>query len=165
MPQLLARVLSQAWHWLPAAPHWAVVSAVTQRLASQQPFPHEGASQTQTLPEQREPAPHGALVPQRQPPVSQLSAVRLLQLVQVAPLLPQLEVETAVMQVLPWQQPAQVCAQLLVPPPPPPPPVTPPPPAPPPVALPPPVAVPPPVEPPPVPPPLALLTHSPKEQT
>ena len=171
LPQLLAVVASQVVHCAPPAPHWETVSAVTQLVPAQQPPPQVVASHTQTLFAQCRPAPQAGLLPQRQLPVSQLSAPRELQAEQVAPLLPQTEVDSTVLHVPPWQQPTQVCAQVL--PPPVPPPVTPPP-VPPPVTpppVPPPVTppVPPPVTPPPVPPPVPvpppeLTTHKPKLQ-
>jgi hypothetical protein len=48
------------------------------------------------------------LVPQRQPPVAQLSALLALQAVQVAPLMPQAVIVLPFRQALPSQQPAQV---------------------------------------------------------
>ena len=147
---------------------------VTQVSKEQQPLAQEVESHTHMLPTHREPVPQGGPDPHWQPPLSQLSELPAAHAVQVAPLLPQTVVETAVMQLLPWQHPTQLSVQLFAPPPPVPPPVTPPP-VPPPVSPPP---VPPPVSPPPVPPPVvpppapppepppppALLTQIPKVQ-
>ena len=108
VPQLLALVRLQDWHCAPEVPHSEVVRAVTQVPAEQHPLAQEVGSHTHTLPRQRVPAAQAAWLPQRQPPVSQLSAAVGLQLAQVAPPLPQAEVESAKTQVLPWQQPTQL---------------------------------------------------------
>ena len=83
------------------------MATLTQVSPEQQPEGHEVASQMQALFTQREPDPQAGPKPQRQVPLSQLSAP-LVQAEQVAPLRPQAAVVTAVMQVVPWQQPAQL---------------------------------------------------------
>lgn len=161
--QLFALVRSHAWHEVPAVPQMDVESVVTHAFPLQHPPAHETASQTHTLLAQRVPTPQGPLVPQRQLPVSQLSVRALSQVTQALAEAPQALVEIATTQVVPWQQPLQLAAQVVPPPPPvtpPPPPVTPPPPPatppPPPVTAPPPPVMPPP-PPVPVPPPMFPL--------
>ena len=147
--QLFALVRSHAWQLLPAVPQIDVESVVTHEFPLQHPPAHEAASQTHTLLAQRVPTPQGPLVPQRQVPVSQLSARMLSQVMQALAEEPHAAVETATTQVVPWQQPLQLAEQVAAPPPPPvaappPPPVIAPPPPPPVIAPPPPVIAPPP---------------------
>lgn len=101
VPQLFARVGSQLAHRAPFDPHAAAVGAVTQVPPAQQQLGHEVASHTHMLPEHLEPGAHAELVPQRQRPVSQLSALPAAHVAHVAPPLPQVVVDTAVMHALP----------------------------------------------------------------
>lgn len=82
-------------------PHAAVLTAVTHAPWVQQPAAQAVASQTHWLATQRAPAAHAAFAPQRQVPVSQLSARLTSQAAQVCPPEPQATVETAVWQVVP----------------------------------------------------------------
>lgn len=95
-PQLFAVSESHVWQVEPAVPHWVGEGTATQVLPAQQPVAHTVASQIHWLLTQRSPAPQAALRPQRQPPLSQLSAVLVSQVVQAWPFAPQEPVETAV---------------------------------------------------------------------
>ncbi len=105
-PQALARVASHAAQVTPPVPQAEVVPGLRQELPEQQPAQVAG-SQEQAPPTQCRPAPHTGLLPQRHPPVEQLSAVTALQLAQVAPPVPHWARLLPARQVLPLQQPAQ----------------------------------------------------------
>ena len=73
-PQLSERWRSQAAQAPPLVPHWLMVPGARQVVPEQQPCEQVVESQTHTLLKQRVPAPHCALLPQRQVPLPQLLA-------------------------------------------------------------------------------------------
>ena len=101
-PQLSARA-SHAAHVPPAVPH--CVTVFRHDVPLQQPVAHEVASQMHWLLKQREPVPQAAPVPQRHAPPPQLFAVVVSQVMHMEPLPPHWVGETAVMHVVPAQQP------------------------------------------------------------
>lgn len=123
LPQLSLRVVLQVVQVAPPEPHSAVVRLVTQLSPLQQPLAHEVESHTQVPPApQRVPLgqlvavqvqvppthswvlPHTVPVPQRQPPLVQVSARSASHVVQAPPLVPQVAGE-AVRHWPLWQQP------------------------------------------------------------
>lgn len=104
--EVLVLQLAQVTPLRPQAP---VVGAV-QVVPLQQPLAHDAPSHTHAPPEQRWPAPHAALLPQRHAPPLHPSAFDGSQATHAAPLAPHCALVGA-LQVLPAQQPpAQVAA-------------------------------------------------------
>ncbi len=89
---------------LPPEPQAEVEFPGRQLAPEQQPFVHELALQTQTPATHCCPLPHGVPVPQRQPPLVQLSATKALQVTQLTPPTPQLE-KPELLQLFDAQQP------------------------------------------------------------
>jgi hypothetical protein len=70
----LSEPAPHAPHALPPAPHIAALGT-THWLPLQQPVGHEFESHTHAPATQRSPEPQAPPVPQRQPPIAQLSAI------------------------------------------------------------------------------------------
>jgi hypothetical protein len=105
LPPTQASPAAQAWHAPPLVPQAALLGVVQVPLASQQPVGHEVASQTHAPPTQRLPAAHGALVPHRQAPPTQASALVASQAAHAAPAAPHADAVRGT-QVSPLQQPS-----------------------------------------------------------
>jgi hypothetical protein len=73
-PQLLARVALHAAHAAPFEPHCVIVGVPTHELPTQHPVAHDVASHTHAPATHLEPVEQAPLKPQRQVPLSQLSA-------------------------------------------------------------------------------------------
>lgn len=102
--QALVRAPAQLLHAPPFIPQ-VVVVGVVQVAPRQQPEGQLVPSQMQVFATQRWPGPHAGLPPQRQLPVSQLSALLVSQAPHAAPLVPHWLPEVWVTHVVPAQQP------------------------------------------------------------
>jgi hypothetical protein len=104
-PQLFARVVLQVVHAAPPSPQLLTSVTVTHVVPEQQPEGQVVASHTQLPRTQCKVEPQAEPLPQRQPPVLQLSALAVSHVPQLAPEVPHCEVVPGATQVVPEQQP------------------------------------------------------------